>query len=41
VNAESIFEWRLNPGRLDGELAAFIDETYAGEPKETAAGAAR
>jgi len=41
VNAESIFEWRLNPGRLDGELAAFIDETYAGEPRETAAGAAR
>ncbi len=41
VNAQSILEWRVNPGRLDGELAAFIDETYAGEPSETAAGAAR
>ena len=24
VNAESIFEWRVNPGRLDGELAEFV-----------------
>jgi pimeloyl-ACP methyl ester carboxylesterase len=29
VNAESIFEWRLKPGRLDDELAAFLDEVYA------------
>lgn len=40
VNAESIFEWRLNPGRLDDELAAFIEETYAAQPSETAAGTA-
>jgi pimeloyl-ACP methyl ester carboxylesterase len=32
VNAESIFEWRVSPKRLDGELAAFLDEVYAGEP---------
>jgi pimeloyl-ACP methyl ester carboxylesterase len=31
VNAESIFEWRLKPGRLDDELAAFLDEVYADE----------
>jgi pimeloyl-ACP methyl ester carboxylesterase len=31
VNAESIFEWRVNPKRLDGELAAFLDEVYADE----------
>ncbi len=28
VNAESIFEWRVNPGRLDSELAAFVAEAY-------------
>ena len=32
VNAESIFEWRVSPKRLDGELAAFLDDVYAGEP---------
>ena len=32
VNAESIFEWRVSPKRLDGELAAFLDEVYAEEP---------
>lgn len=26
VEATSIFEWRLNPGRLDAELAAFLAE---------------
>jgi pimeloyl-ACP methyl ester carboxylesterase len=31
VNAESIFEWRVNPGRLDGELVEFITEVYAEE----------
>ena len=40
VNAESIFEWRINPGRLDDELASFIEEIYSSEPSETAAGAA-
>jgi pimeloyl-ACP methyl ester carboxylesterase len=34
VNAESIFEWRVNPGRLDGELAEFITAVYAEEPAE-------
>ena len=29
VNAESIFEWRISPGRLDDELAAFVNEVYA------------
>jgi pimeloyl-ACP methyl ester carboxylesterase len=40
VNAESIFEWRVRPGRLDDELAAFVAEAYAGEEAERAAGAA-
>jgi pimeloyl-ACP methyl ester carboxylesterase len=31
VNAESIFEWRLKPGRLDDELAAFLGEVYSDE----------
>jgi pimeloyl-ACP methyl ester carboxylesterase len=38
LNAESIFEWRVNPGRLDGELAEFITEVYAEEQAERAAG---
>ena len=29
VDANSIFEWRLNPGRLNDELAGFLDECYA------------
>jgi pimeloyl-ACP methyl ester carboxylesterase len=32
VNAESIFEWRVSPKRLDGELAAFLDDVFADEP---------
>ena len=32
VNAESILEWRISPGRLDDQLAAFIDEVYASKP---------
>ena len=35
VNAESIFEWRVNPGRLDGELAEFIAAVYAEEQAES------
>jgi pimeloyl-ACP methyl ester carboxylesterase len=35
VNAESIFEWRVNPGRLDGELAEFISAVYAEEQAES------
>jgi pimeloyl-ACP methyl ester carboxylesterase len=40
VNAESPLEWRLRPGRLDGELAAFLDEVYAADAAEAGAGAA-
>jgi pimeloyl-ACP methyl ester carboxylesterase len=29
VNAESIFEWRVSPKRLDDELAAFVADVYA------------
>jgi pimeloyl-ACP methyl ester carboxylesterase len=35
VNAESIFEWRIRPDRLDDELASFITEVYAAEPAES------
>jgi pimeloyl-ACP methyl ester carboxylesterase len=31
VNAESIFEWRLRPGRLDDELASFLGEVHFSE----------
>ena len=37
VNAESIFEWRISPGRLDDELAEFVTEVYAEEPAPAAA----
>jgi pimeloyl-ACP methyl ester carboxylesterase len=45
VDANSILEWRISPDRLDGELAAFLDEVWA-EPDElrarrAAAGAGR
>jgi pimeloyl-ACP methyl ester carboxylesterase len=30
VEASSILEWRLSPERLDAELAAFLDEVWAG-----------
>ena len=39
VNAESILEWRVNPGRLDDELAEFIASVYAEEQAESPAGA--
>jgi pimeloyl-ACP methyl ester carboxylesterase len=32
VDANSIFEWRLKPDRLNRELAAFVEEVYATEP---------
>jgi pimeloyl-ACP methyl ester carboxylesterase len=38
VDAESIFEWRLRPDRLDDELAAFLDEAY---PEAVVVGEAR
>jgi pimeloyl-ACP methyl ester carboxylesterase len=34
VNAESIFEWRISPKRLDDELAGFLKQVYAEEPTE-------
>jgi pimeloyl-ACP methyl ester carboxylesterase len=40
VNAESIVEWRVSPGRLDDELASFIADVYADEPAERAQTAA-
>jgi pimeloyl-ACP methyl ester carboxylesterase len=33
VNAESIFEWRISPKRLDDELAGFLEHVYASEPE--------
>jgi hypothetical protein len=38
VDANSILEWRLNPGRLDDELSAFLHEVHAAS--EPFAGAA-
>jgi len=40
VDANSIIEWRVNPGRLDDELAAFLDEVWkkpARKPRKKAA----
>jgi pimeloyl-ACP methyl ester carboxylesterase len=37
VEATSILEWRLNPGRLNEELARFLDEAYAEPGAEPAA----
>lgn len=31
VNAESILEWRIKPGRLDDELAEFLSDVYLSE----------
>lgn len=30
LNANSVLEWRIRPSRLDSELAAFLDEVWAG-----------
>ena len=30
VDASSILEWRISPGRLNDELSAFLDDVYAG-----------
>jgi pimeloyl-ACP methyl ester carboxylesterase len=37
IDANSILEWRLNPGRLDDELADFLDELELSRPARTAA----
>jgi pimeloyl-ACP methyl ester carboxylesterase len=36
VDANSIFEWRLSPGRLNDELARFLDHVFA-EPEQQGA----
>ena len=38
VEANSIFEWRLNPERLNDELSAFLDEVWAPKLRAVAAG---
>jgi len=40
LNASSILEWRLRPGRLDGLLAEFLTEAFAEEPQAGVARAA-
>lgn len=39
VEANSILEWRTRPGRLNGELAQFLDEVWAPSPARRAPGA--
>ena len=33
VDADSIFEWRIKPGRLDRELCSFLDRVHPGTAK--------
>jgi len=40
VEANSVLEWRLNPERLNGELAAFLREVWAPRPARRRKGAA-
>ena len=35
VDANSIIEWRLSPGRLNRELDRFLDEVWAGADLQT------
>jgi pimeloyl-ACP methyl ester carboxylesterase len=39
VDANSILEWRLSPGRLNNELAGFLDEVFAERAAARARGA--
>lgn len=40
IDANSILEWRLNPGRLDDELSRFLHEVHsAADPRASAAAA--
>jgi pimeloyl-ACP methyl ester carboxylesterase len=41
VDANSILEWRISPGRLDDELASFVEDVYAQEPDVEELGGAR
>ncbi len=36
VEANSILEWRITPGRLDAELAGFLEEVWGGSAAEEA-----
>ena len=38
IDANSILEWRLSPGRLDDLLADFLEEAYAEGPEAAVAG---
>jgi pimeloyl-ACP methyl ester carboxylesterase len=40
IEASSIFEWRISPERLDGELAGFLDQVWSekGAPEPAEAG---
>ena len=41
VDANSILEWRLTPGRLDDLLAEFLDEVYSDGAAQAVERAAR
>jgi hypothetical protein len=32
VSATSLLEWRIKPGRLDDELAGFLDDVWEAKP---------
>ena len=33
IEANSIFEWRISPERLDDELAGFLDDVWGAPPR--------
>ena len=39
IEANSIFEWRISPKRLDDELARFLDDVWEGKPATASAAA--
>jgi hypothetical protein len=43
IDANSILEWRISPSRLDGELAAFLDDVWEApkKPKRKTSGASK
>jgi hypothetical protein len=40
IEANSILEWRISPERLDGELAAFLDDVWGEQPSAATKAAA-
>jgi pimeloyl-ACP methyl ester carboxylesterase len=40
IEANSIFEWRISPDRLDDELAGFLDDVWSAPPRREPAGVA-